>query len=209
MKIGSDKVDLQNERLIIHARETMAWPIREFCRVPISIQGQKYYLRSRRPAERPFAMIYELWPWPVNMHEASNKEIVYDEAYVLERDMTEVKNRRHELLYWVLVPLYPFLGLCWSRFKDRVLRPWGFELKSITAASIALIFWLFIAEGICVGWLVGGILTYGLGNAALRPLDWMLMFLLGTDSVMRFGQSLKFDVEDHWGFCEWVWPGRR
>jgi hypothetical protein len=154
-------------------------------------------------------MIYELWLWPVDVHEASNKEVRYNEAYVLERDRSAAIARRHELLYWVLVPLYPLLGLCWSRLKDRVLRRWGFEAKSITAASIALIFLLFIAEGICVGWLVGGILTYGLGLGTLRPLDWLLLLLLGADSVMRFGQSLKFDVEHHWGFCEWVWPGRR
>ena len=42
--------------------------------------------------------------------------------------------------------------------------------------------------------------TYFLGRPALRPMDWVLMLLLGADSAMRFGQSLKMDLEPYWGF---------
>jgi hypothetical protein len=47
-----------------------------------------------------------------------------------------------------------------------------------------------------------------LNRPGLRAVDWALMLVLGADSFMRFGQSLKLDVEDHWGFCEWLWPKR-
>lgn len=208
MNVGSDEVRLEQGRLIIHAVEPMDWPIREFSRVPVYFQDQKYYVRSKREGERPYRVIYELWPWPAEVHETSTKWLVYDEAYVAERNRAAAKARRNERLYASLLPVYPLLGLFWSGFKHRVLGPLGFEPRSITQASIALTFGLFVAEGIFVGWLACGLLMYLLGRPALRPVDWLLLLVLGADSMMRFGQSLKLDVEHSWGFCEWLLPGR-
>ena len=209
MNIGSDKVYLEQGRLIIHAVEAMDWPIREFCRVTVYFQEHKYYVRSKREGERPYRVVYDLWPWPEDVHEASAKWLVYDEAYVAERDTAAAKARRKERLYAILLPVYPLSGLFWSGFKNRVLGHLGFEPRSITQASIALTFGIFIAEGIFVGWLAGGILMYLLGRPALRPVDWLLLLVLAADAMMRFGQSLKLDVERSWGFCEWLLPGRR
>jgi hypothetical protein len=208
VNIGSDKVCLEQGRLIIHAVEPMDWAIREFSRVPVYFQDQKYYVRSKREGERPYRVVYELWPWPEDVHEASTKWVVYDETYVGERDKAAAKARRKERLYAVLLPVYPLLGLFWSGFKHRVLVPLGFEPRSITQASIALTFGIFLAEGIFVGWLAGGMLMYLLARPALRPVDWLLFLLLGADSTVRFGQSLQLDVQRWWGFCEWLWPGR-
>jgi hypothetical protein len=208
LNIGSDKVCVEPERLIIHAAEPMDLPIREFCRVPLYFQGGKYCLLSKHKGERPYAMVYELLPWPRDLHEASTRQVVYDDAYVIERDKMAAKGRCDEWLRTALLLFYPLLGLCWSRFKNGVLGSLGFETSSITKASIALTFNLFMAEGVFVGWLAGGILTYLIGQPKLRTVDWALMLLLGADSLMRFGQSLKLDVEHHWGFCEWLWPKR-
>ena len=206
VNIGSDQTEMEGDRLIIHAAESMDWPIREFCRVPIWFEGRKYYVRSKRKGERPYAMVYELWPWPADLHEASTRQVVYGEAYVVERDKSAASRRGHEHFHAVLLPVYPLLGLFWSRFKNRVLVSLGFEPGSITKASVTLICCLFIAEGIFVGWLSGGVLMYLLSRPGLRAVDWALMLVLGADSLMRFGQSLKLDVQDHWGFCEWLWP---
>jgi len=208
VNIGSDEVCLEGERLIIHAAERMDLPIREFCRVPLYFQGRRYYLHSKHRGQRPYAMVYELLPWPADSHEASTRHVIYDEAYVIERDKMAAKARRHEWLHTALLPFYPLLGLCWYRFKNRVLGRLGFEASSITKASIALTFNLFVVEAIFVGWLMGGILTHLMGQAKLRPVDWGLMLLLGADSLMRFDQSLRSDGEHHWGFCEWLWPKR-
>lgn len=187
------------------------WPCNHeiSAKVPIYFCEQKYYVRSKRKGERPHQVIYELWPWPEDLHEASPRSVVYNEAYVIERNRAAAIARRHEGLYAVLLPLYPLLGLLWSGFKHRVLVPLGFEPRAITQASIALTFGIFIGEGIFVGWLAGGMLMYLLGRPALRPLDWLLLLVLGADSTMRLGQSLKLDVEHCWGFCEWLWPGGR
>lgn len=208
VNIGSDEVCVERERVVIHAAEPMDWPVREFCRVPILFQGSKYYLRSKTTGEQPRKNIYELWPWPAELHEESPRVILYNEAYVADRDSAAADGRRREWANRLLLPLYPFLGLFWSGFKNHILGPRGFEPGSITKASIALTFNLFFAEGIFVGWLAGGILTYFVGSYALRPADWLLLLVLGVDTVMRFGQTLRFDVQDHWGFCEWLWPRR-
>jgi len=50
---------------------------------------------------------------------------------------------------------------------------------------------------------------YFLERPALQPLDWMLVLLLGADSALRFSQSLKMDVEQHWGIFEWLWHKSR
>src|SRR5207245_5020271 len=138
----------------------MDWPVREFCKVPILFDGRKYYLRSNRSAKPPRPMIYELWPWPADLHEASPNAVVYDAAYAIERDKAAAKARRLQRLYLALIPLYPFLGLFWSGFKNRVLGPVGFESGSVTKISILLTFNLFIAEGIFVRWLGRDLCTY-------------------------------------------------
>jgi len=201
LNIGPDKVCLGPDRLIIHAAEPMDLPIREFCRVPVYFEGHKYYVRSKQAGERPRAVVYELWPWPPELQEASTRLVFYDEAYVIERDKMAATRRRHELFHLVLLPLYPLLGLCWSRWKNQVLGAWGFEPGSITKASIFLTFNVFIVEGIFVGWLGGGIV-------GVRMWDWALLLLLGADTALRYGQSLELDVEHYWGICEWMWPGR-
>ncbi|HEV2391271.1 MAG TPA: hypothetical protein VG146_02805 [Verrucomicrobiae bacterium] len=209
MNVGSDEVYVEGGRVVIRAAKPMDWTIREFCKVPIFFQGQKYYLRSKCKGDKNHPVVYELSPWPTELHEAAPFGIIYDEAYTTERDLNEAKNRHYRCSYLALLPFYPFLGLFWSGFKDRPLSVLGFEPGSITKASIALTFNLFIAEGIFVGWLAGGMMTYFLGHPRLRPLDWVLMLLLGADTIMRFGQSLKLDVTRHWGFCEWLLPQTR
>src|SRR6266478_6201505 len=209
MNIGPDEVAFEGERVIIRAAGPMDWPVREFCKVPILFQGRKYYLRESRKTKQLRPVVYELWPWPADLHEASPCTVVYDAAYAVERDKAAAKARRLHRIYLALIPLYPFLGLLWSGFKSRVLSPVGFEPGSITKISIRLTFNLFIAEGIFVGWLAGGILTYFLGWPTMRLVDCAVTLVLGVDSAMRFGQSLKFDVDEHWGFCEWLWPEQR
>ena len=104
MKVGSDQVNVEGNRLIIHAAEPMDWPIREFCRIPICFESRKYYVRSKHKGERPYAMVYELWPWPANLHEASTRQVVYDAAYVVERDEIATRQRGHERCYVVSSP---------------------------------------------------------------------------------------------------------
>ncbi len=207
MRMLSDEVEFQGERVIVYAARPMDWPVREFAKVPIWFQGRKYFLRTKREGSKPPATIYELCPWPADLHEASVREIVYDEAYVRTRDEAATETSTNIVVHFILLPFYPFLGLFWSGFKQRVLSPIGFEERSITNASLVLTANLCIVQAIFTGWLLGGTFTYLL-NRPLRALDWSILLLLMVDSVARGGQALQSDVERRWGFCEWLWPRR-
>jgi hypothetical protein len=206
IKIGSDRVYVGEDRVVIDAVEPMDWQVREFCRVPIFFEGRKYFLRSQSSLEWPYAQRYELWLWPDDLHEASPQTVTYDESYAARRNEAAQVRRRHERIHFWLLPFYPLLGLCWSGFKNRVLCRWGFEPRSITSASVVLVFNLLVVEVIFVGWLQGGLLATFI-NGNLRNVDLTLTLAFMSDVIMRYSQLLKSDVERHWGFCEWLWPG--
>jgi hypothetical protein len=207
--VGSDRVRIENGRPVIEAAEAMDWPVREFCRVPIYFADRKYYVRRRSQAQPPFAARYELWPWPDELRDQSTHAVFYDEDYVTERDEAAKRRRRFDRIHFLLLPFYPLLGLCWSGFKNRVLQPVGFEPRSITWASVVMIFNLWIVEGIFVGWLRGGLLIWWFGSGNLRSADGLLLVVLTLDTTWRANQLLKSDVQEHLGFCEWLWPRRR
>jgi len=204
--VGTDRVCLRNDRLIIEAAQPMDWPVREFCRVPIYFEGRKFHLRSVTNGHAPFARRYELWPWPPDLHEQAPRAVIYDEIYVAERDAAARTRRCGDFWHLALLPFFPFLGLSWSGFKNGVLAKAGFAPREITSASIALLFNLLLVEGIFVGWLQGGMLMWFLQNGSLRPVDLALTALLATDVVLRYSQHLQSDVDRPWGFCEWLWP---
>ena len=209
VQVGTDRVCIGTEGVVIEARERMDWPVREFCRTPVYFEGRKYFVRNSGEAVAPYVRRYELWPWPADQPEQTTRMVIYDAAYVAERDATARARRGGDWWHLILLPFFPFLGLCWSGFKNRVLQKAGFEPRSITSASIALVFNLFIIEGIFVGWLRMGLLMWFLQSANLRAVDLVLTGLLLADTVVRYSQHLQSDVDRPWGFCEWLWPRKR
>jgi hypothetical protein len=209
ISVETDRVCLHGDHLIIEAVEPMDWPVREFCRVPIFFEARKFHVRRVTDGIAPFARRYELWPWPADLHDQSTQSVSYDATYVKARDEAARARRGRDRWHLVLLPFFPFLGLCWSGFKQRVLTKAGFEPRSITSASIALMFNLLLVEGIFVGWLGSGMLMWFLRNTNLRTVDLALTALLAADVVLRYSQHLKLDVDQPWGFCEWLWPRKR
>lgn len=207
--VGTDRVCVGKEGVVIEATEPMEWPVREFYRTPVYFEGRKYFVRGAGNAAAPFAKRYELWPWPADQPEQSTRMVIYDEAYVTERNASARARRGGNRWHLILLPFFPFLGLFWSGFKHRVLMKAGFEPRSITSASIAVVFQLFIIEGIFVGWLGSGGLMWFLQNGNLRALDLLLTGILFADVIIRFSQHLQLDVDRPWGFCEWLWPRKR
>jgi hypothetical protein len=147
--VGPDQVFVEGDAIVILARrEIRDWQVHEFARQAIFFQGNKYVLRRRVHVRPPFAFRYELSPWPVDYREPLRESFAYDEAFVRERDWHAGQERVHVLAWYVLVPLSPVLGFCWSRFKERVLQPVGFPPASITSASTLFTFLVVIAYGI-------------------------------------------------------------
>lgn len=219
LRVGPDLVTVEGDALVIYARRPIAdWRIREFHKQPIFFQDEKYYLRDKRPATGPFAIRYELVPWPADLHEESSRRFVYDEALVAERDREARTDRQRTTVYYILLPFYPVLGFCWSGFKERVLWPLGFEPSGISSAATMLGFGFSLVDGILFGYLQGGIfyqlaylgavpfeVTYG----TARIVDAVLLALVVLDCAVRFNQQLRGDIVPG-GFLEWLFPfGRK
>jgi len=213
VQVGSDKVILDGYRISIDAKHPIEdWSVREFCHHPIYFEGWKYILIGKRRIPKPYAMRYELQAWPEDLHEASTREFTYDEDFVAARDAQFSAEQRHTVLWCFLAPLYPFLGFCWSGFKERVLWPIGFVPSSITKVSVMIGFSFLIAETILYGWLGGGMLplvTHRTFHWFIHDVpDAVLIVLLACDCVKRFDQLFRGDVTVPDGFLEWIFRRR-
>ena len=100
--------------------------------------------------------------------------------------------------------IYPLLGLCWSRFKLRVLSPLGFEPVSITGASVMLVFAYFMLEGIFVCYFRLGFLALIFSRSWLLWMDYLLFVLLPIDCAVRYGKILE-GQDSPPGFLEWAY----
>jgi hypothetical protein len=180
--VGSDKVVIEGDHVVIHATEAMDWRLREFSKVPIWFREQKYDLRSKRAGQAPRAFIYELVPWPEDLHgAASSQSVFYDEDYVKERNRLARSVRGHDRMYPVLAPFYPLLGFAWSDFKNTTLARCGFDPEAITSASVYLTMVLFMVESFFTTRAGCGIVTMCFGSRSYLIYDLGLMVLLGVD----------------------------
>lgn len=198
-RIGPDEIVPSDKGLIILSTSDMDWWIREFCRVPIWFQEHKYYPHDKRFETDRQRFAHDLRHWPEDHPQASSDEIIYNEHYVEERDRNTVDGKMKERWRRFLLPFYPLLGMLWSDYKNRVLVPIGFRPDSITRLSVFVSFNVAYITGIFVGWL-------GYRHSALL---WGIMTIFGMDCLIRFSQSLNFDIQHHWGFLEWLWPRKK
>jgi hypothetical protein len=213
ISVGSDLVEVADDHIVIDARHPFVdWRIREFCRQPIFFGGQKFFLRNRHKGIAPYAIRYELEPWPADLHDESSVSFIYDESLVAERDQAFKAHRQRTALWYLLLPLYPLLGLCWSQFKENVLWPIGFVPFSITSASVFLVFCVVFLDAIFLGFLGGGVVVALFGIQALGgwafAADLLLIAVLTLDCVTRFSQLLRDDTPVPAGLLEWLWPKR-
>lgn len=202
--VGRDKVQVGDRTVTVFAMRAMAdWTVREFSIVPIYFRGHKFYLKKRLEGLAPFACRYELAPWYPQLGMESSLSIVYDEDYVADRDRDFRTDRRNDHLHSALFSIYPFLGFCWSGFKEGVLSRIGFEPVDITEASICIAFGFFLVEGIYAFYFHGGFLGFVFSRMWLIWLDWALLVVLPLDCAVRYGHIIRGDSHPE-GFLEWL-----
>lgn len=202
--VGPDLVEIGERTVTIFAMRPMPeWTVREFCIVPIFFRDHKFYLKRKSPGPAPYAFQYELAPWFPQLGTESTLKIVYDEDYVAERDQHVRAVRRQDHLHSALFAIYPFLGFCWSGFKERVLGPIGFEPVDITEASIMIEFGFFLAEAVFAFYFHAGFLGVMFGRRLLFGLDLAFLLLLPFDCGIRYGRIIRGDSCPI-GFLEWL-----
>ena len=223
LKVGLDRVTFSGNQVLIDTAHEMAdWKVREYARIPIYFRDQKYFLRQKTAAQRPYAQRYVLEPWPADNQEMARSTLVYDEDTVAQREAEIKGGRIDDLARAALLLVYPLLGMLWSGTKEKLVR-FGFVPRSITGVSIFASFALALLQGAFAKLLImsslrsghvvlGGMLRafwgndyLGFGAFQVRVLwlDCALFVLFLVDSIIRYSQHLR-DVESPWGFAEWL-----
>jgi hypothetical protein len=223
INIGKDVVTIGASQVTIDALHEMPdWQVREFARTPIYFRDNKYFLRQKSPAQKPFAARYVLEPWPADATWTSKSWLSYDEEAVAERDAAIKSGHMEDVVRAFLYLLFPFLGLLWSGTKDKLVR-FGFVPRTITGVSIMLTFGVILLDGVFAKMLllgsiksgtvaVGAIIRsfYGHDYLVLGPLSipvvWLdvaLFVFLVLDLIIRYSQHLR-EVDSPWGFLEWL-----
>ena len=223
MEIGPDKVIVTDDLVTIDAKREMPdWTVRAFKVVPIYFEDKKYYLAEKRQGQRPYAVRYLLKPWVDGKFDSAAIFHTYDAETVAQRDSSQRSETQGEVLRAFLLPLYPFLGLLWSRTQQRLPR-FGFVPRSITSISIFTVFCLIFAQGVFLVIslqasarsevvVIGGMIRAFAGQDHLQigsfgiPLyifDILLTVAMLADVIVRYAKYLK---DDQWagGFLEWI-----
>ena len=147
LKVGPDRVTFSGNQVLIDAAHEMAdWKVREYARIPIYFRDQKYFLRQKTAAQRPYAQRYVLEPWPEDNQEMARSTLVYDEETVAQREAEINGGRIDDLARAALLLVYPLLGMLWSGTKEKLVR-FGFVPRSITGVSIFASFALALLQG--------------------------------------------------------------
>src|SRR5205823_5047145 len=123
------------------------WKIREINPTPVYFRDNKYQLVQARRGAAPYELSYVLLPWPAGLASSAKGLFSYDEEAVANREGTLRTGRREDIAKAFLLPLYPFLGLLWSKTQRRLSR-FGFVPHTISGLSVFLVFSLLFGQGV-------------------------------------------------------------
>jgi hypothetical protein len=192
-RLGTDRLIDEGDDLVVYAPPMDGWTVRKFRRLAILVEGRRYYVGERRELN-PRVVRYQLHRWPDDDTDLAGGELVYDEQFVLERDVAASDRRirqQQRLLRWALQPLY---GFRWEAAKRRAHVAWGFHPRTITKYSLYLQ-WVLIL--LLSAWVIF-IPTFVYGPIA---------FLL-IDGFFRVAELFR-DPEVPYGFYEWLFHWRK
>ncbi len=225
IRIGPDQVTVTEPQVIIEAKREMPdWKVCTVNAPAIYFEEKKYLLVEQGEAKPPYAVRYVLQPWPAGKIPNAKLFHNYDAETVAERDADQRGEKLNEIMWVCLLPLYPVLGMLWSRTQQRLLR-FGYLPRTITGLSIFMTFGLLLMQCTFIALLlqasarsgsmmIGGMIRtivgqnyIGLGPVQLPVIIFDLLFvlLLLADLGIRYTHYLR---DDQWtgGFAEWLLP---
>jgi hypothetical protein len=198
IQVGPDRVTVIGEAVFIETQRPMAdWQVRELNPVPIYFEDRKYLLVQKRKGRSPFAAEYLLRAWPEEHISNAIRFHTYDAETVAGREAAWRSGQAAEALRLLLLPLYPLLGLLWSRTQDRLTR-FGFVPRRLTRLSISAVLFCLIPIS-----LLGILLSHGSPLVLVTAFIFIAAGL--TDTVMRTHCYVR---DEGWagGFLEWLMP---
>jgi hypothetical protein len=201
----TDTVDIEGERLLILSPNPMPdWRVGgPYTKLAVHFRDRRYALVKIDSAADGYR--YTLEPWPLVPNDFASREVVYDEAYVREREASVALHRKRRRQRWFLLPALPFVGFLPQRTKDTLQEAFGIDPVMSTQRSIVIeiaalgILFVFIVVRGATGldWLT--MQTGGGGEAR----DIYLFVALVLDLVFR-GSIMVEDSYEPYGFLEWL-----
>ena len=198
--VGGDRLVTDGARLVVYAPPTDGWEVRKFRRTAIVVDGARYYVADKTVLN-PKMLKYVLEPWRDDNTDLPGGEVVYDEAFVLTRDVAASERRlrtRGRLARWALQPLN---GFRWNATKERLHAQYGYHPVHLTKSS------LFVQWAVIL--LVGSQLIFSafFGPAAVLVVLFVVA-VLGVDAFFRYA-DLFHDDPRAYGFYEWLLQPRK
>jgi hypothetical protein len=203
----TDTLRWEGESLVVLSPTPMPeWRVGKYRKLAIRFRDRRYALTVAEPAHGGYRYVLDPWPLIVNEHES--QEIVYDDAYVQEREANVVLFRKRQRQWWALRPVLPFLGFLPRRTKELLHERFGVEIITSTQRSVIielvalgiLSTLMFVGAATGLDWMT---MTVGGGGGASGVRDVLLVAALSLDTVLR--ASILFDERyEPFGFFEWI-----
>jgi hypothetical protein len=223
--VGPDRVTITGQEVVIEAKHEMPeWEVRSSRPPTIYFEEKKFLLAAKESVAGSYRFRYVLQPWPEGKQSNPKLFFDYNAEAVAEREGDIRGEVANDGIRMLLLPLYPFLGWCWSGTQERLVR-FGFVPRSLTSISIFSSFCACFAQAVVVSimlngsarsgkMMIGGFVTALSGHnfislAGLKfplgVLDALILLAFGADAAMRYTHYLR---EDQWfgGFLEWLMP---
>ena len=196
VRIGSDHVIVQDDRVVVISRATMeAWEVRGHRQTLIRFEGRDWRIVERTVVP-PDATRYVLVAWEADSHRIPGVTVEYGPEYAAARDRSARLVKRTRRASGLLRIASPFTGFLSGRIKDRLEVTYGIDPVASTKQSV-------IIEAILA---LGGLVATQIGMAG-GGFPWYpflaVTILLAPDVVVRWDRILG-EQRPPPGFYEWT-----
>jgi hypothetical protein len=205
-RVGSDRVLVHGDRLIIETRAAMGWEVRRHRRLLVRFDERAWTPRCVEHGNDGSAR-YELEPWTPARLEIPGDEIEYGAAFVERRDRAATSRVRCERMGTTLNLVSPLVGLLGARLKGRIEEQLGIDARIATLRSVAI-------EALLVGPALAIVAIQGVATGVAGEdagLPWrtcaVVAIVFAIDALVRWGR-LIIEERPPVGFLEWIWRRR-
>jgi hypothetical protein len=215
--IGTDKVLVKDDgAVVVHASSPMPdWRATRYRKTAVVFEDRTYFVATRTTLPGGWCR-YLLQPWPEDLHDSPARTVLYDEAYVLEREERRRAQQKHEVRAVGLFAVAWLLGFLPSGLKLRLNERYAIDPGTATRQSLFIQY--LVALGLltvfAIGFVAGALgPAFGAPSGAasgavftglFRPTRLLLtVVVLALDATIRTDRLQRGSMRQY-GFGEWI-----